>query len=156
MRVDQNRRAAELTKKNMFRFTSPNSSKYCRLLVKSPLITKFRNLQTDNRGRPTLCNPFHIAIPVHCIHKAREFYGGVLELAEGRRSENKWQDYSLFGNQLVCHYVGEKYRASDYYNPGRFPYYIWCQEMKWIACTVSFHSWRRRSTCSPFWSSIVT
>jgi extradiol dioxygenase family protein len=36
---------------------------------------------------------------------------------EGRRSENKWQDYSLYGHQLVCHYVGDNYRCIDYYNP---------------------------------------
>lgn len=36
---------------------------------------------------------------------------------EGRRSENKWQDYSLWGHQIVCHYVGESYRCTDYYNP---------------------------------------
>ena len=37
--------------------------------------------------------------------------------AQGRRSQDKWQDYSLFGHQLVCHYVGEDYRCADYYNP---------------------------------------
>ena len=82
-------------------------------------------------------NPFHLAVPVHCmikgtsLHKiikhilnldvmeiAREFYGNVLELTEGRRSENKWQDYNIFGHQLVCHYVGENYKGVDYFNPG--------------------------------------
>jgi extradiol dioxygenase family protein len=48
---------------------------------------------------------------------AREFYGDILGLIEGRRSGNKWQDYSLFGHQLVCHYVGDDYRGNDYYNP---------------------------------------
>ena len=38
-------------------------------------------------------------------------------LTEGRMSVDKWQDYSLFGHQLVCHYVGKDYRANDYYNP---------------------------------------
>ena len=33
------------------------------------------------------------------------------------KNEDKWQDYSLFGHQLVCHYVGDDYRCSDYYNP---------------------------------------
>jgi uncharacterized protein len=54
---------------------------------------------------------------VHNIQTAREFYGGVLGLPEGRRDEHKWQDYSLFGHQLVCHFVGEDYRCTDYYNP---------------------------------------
>lgn len=31
--------------------------------------------------------------------------------------EGKWQDYSLYGHQLVLHYVGEKYRCQDFYNP---------------------------------------
>ncbi len=46
-----------------------------------------------------------------------QFYGNVLGLKEGRRSENKWQDYSLGGHQIVCHFVGENYRCMDYYNP---------------------------------------
>jgi uncharacterized protein len=40
-----------------------------------------------------------------------------LGLKEGRRSENKWQDYSLEGHQIVCHFVGEHYRCIDYFNP---------------------------------------
>ncbi len=46
-----------------------------------------------------------------------QFYGEVLGLKEGRRDEHKWQDYSLNGHQIVCHYVGESYRCNDYYNP---------------------------------------
>jgi extradiol dioxygenase family protein len=46
-----------------------------------------------------------------------QFYGNILGLKEGRRSEDKWQDYSLNGHQIVCHYVGESYRCADYYNP---------------------------------------
>ena len=61
--------------------------------------------------------PFHLAIPVHDMTEARRFYGNIMGLTEGRRSGDKWQDYSLFGHQLVCHYVGNDYRATDYYNP---------------------------------------
>ena len=46
---------------------------------------------------PAPGSPFHLAIPVNSIEKARAFYGGVLGLEEGRRSEDKWQDYSLKG-----------------------------------------------------------
>lgn len=46
-----------------------------------------------------------------------QFYGSILGLKEGRRSEDKWQDYSLYGHQLVCHFVGEHYRCQDFYNP---------------------------------------
>ena len=66
---------------------------------------------------PAPGSPFHLAIPVHDLHLARKFYGNVLGLIEGRRSDNKWQDYSLYGHQIVCHYVGENYRCQDYFNP---------------------------------------
>ena len=92
-------------------------------------------------AEPAPGNPFHLAIPVHCMNAARNFYGCVLGLKvsqlkssdnkylillhffhpnkqEGRRAaDNKWQDYSLFGHQLVCHFVGESYRGPDHYNP---------------------------------------
>ena len=61
--------------------------------------------------------PFHLALPVHDMTLARDFYGGKLGLVEGRRSESKWQDYSLFGHQIVCHFVGSAYRCQDHYNP---------------------------------------
>lgn len=54
--------------------------------------------------------PFHVAFPVGDLDASRAFYGGVLELEEGRRSE-RWQDYSLFGHQIVCHLV-DGYHAS--------------------------------------------
>ena len=66
---------------------------------------------------PAPGTPFHLAIPVHNMKEARDFYGGILGLEEGRKSEDKWQDYSLNGHQIVCHYVGQEYRCSDYYNP---------------------------------------
>ena len=56
--------------------------------------------------KPAPGSPFHLAIPVHDLALARDFYGGILRLKEGRRDENKWQDYSLYGHQIVCHYVG--------------------------------------------------
>merc|ERR1712086_924142 len=60
--------------------------------------------------------PMHLAMPVHNLAKAKKFYGGLLGFKEGR-SSTKWQDYDFFGNQFVCHWVGEKYRGSDYFNP---------------------------------------
>jgi len=69
-------------------------------------------------AEPATGSPFHLAIPVHCMKEARNFYGDLLGLKEGRRAiDDKWQDYSLYGHQLVCHFVGEKYRCIDYYNP---------------------------------------
>jgi extradiol dioxygenase family protein len=45
---------------------------------------------------------FHLAIPVDDIAKAREFYGDVLGLAEGR-SADAWVDWNFHGHQLVTH-----------------------------------------------------
>ena len=49
--------------------------------------------------------PFHLAIPVSDISKAKDFYGSKLGLTEGR-SDDHWVDYNFFGHQLVCH-IGE-------------------------------------------------
>tara|TARA_B100001996_G_scaffold193103_1_gene147817 strand:- start:2366 stop:2782 length:417 start_codon:yes stop_codon:yes gene_type:complete len=46
--------------------------------------------------------PFHLAIPVDCLDKARDFYGSKLGFKEGR-SDDHWIDYNFFGHQLVCH-----------------------------------------------------
>jgi extradiol dioxygenase family protein len=46
--------------------------------------------------------PFHLAIPVHDLAKARAFYGGLLNCPEGR-SAARWVDFNLYGHQLVCH-----------------------------------------------------
>ena len=46
--------------------------------------------------------PFHLAIPVECLDKARDFYGSKLGFKEGR-SDDHWIDYNFFGHQLVCH-----------------------------------------------------
>ena len=46
--------------------------------------------------------PFHLAIPVTDINQARKFYGGTLNLKEGR-SDRDWIDYNFYGHQLVCH-----------------------------------------------------
>jgi extradiol dioxygenase family protein len=45
---------------------------------------------------------FHLAIPVDDITRAREFYGGVLALSEGR-SADVWVDWNFYGHQLVTH-----------------------------------------------------
>ena len=89
-----------------------------RLGCKEQLWRSFsRCFSFEVNAAPAPGNPFHLAIPVHCMTEARHFYGDILGLTEGRRSGDKWQDYSLFGHQLVCHYVGAEYRANDYYNP---------------------------------------
>lgn len=46
--------------------------------------------------------PFHLAIPVDELPKARAFYGALLGCPEGR-SASHWVDFNLYGHQLVCH-----------------------------------------------------
>jgi extradiol dioxygenase family protein len=46
--------------------------------------------------------PFHLAIPVHDLAAAREFYGGLFGCPEGR-SSHEWVDFDFFGHQLVAH-----------------------------------------------------
>ncbi len=48
-------------------------------------------------------SPFHLAIPVDNLEKARHFYGQMLGCPEGR-SDALWTDYDFFGHQLVIHY----------------------------------------------------
>jgi extradiol dioxygenase family protein len=47
-------------------------------------------------------NLFHLAVPVHNLDEARNFYGGVLGCEEGRSSAH-WIDFNLFGHQFVTH-----------------------------------------------------
>lgn len=72
--------------------------------------------QYETRAVPAPGSPFHYAFPVHSLEEAKKFYGTVLGCEEGRSSE-KWQDYSLYGHQIVCHWVGDDYRCIDYFNP---------------------------------------
>ena len=55
--------------------------------------------------------PFHLAIPVDCLDKARNFYGSKLGFEEGR-SDDHWIDYNFFGHQLVCH-IGELKKSNN-------------------------------------------
>ncbi len=46
--------------------------------------------------------PFHLAVPVHDLQQARQFYGELLDCEEGRSSDH-WIDFNLFGHQFVAH-----------------------------------------------------
>lgn len=46
--------------------------------------------------------PFHLAVPVNDLKKAREFYGKFLGFEEGRATES-WIDWNFFGHQFVTH-----------------------------------------------------
>ena len=58
--------------------------------------------------------PFHLAIGVSSLEKAREFYGRLMGAKEGR-SDSRWVDFNFFGHQLTCHLI-EKKDSSTYFN----------------------------------------
>ncbi len=57
-------------------------------------------------------NPFHLAVPVDDLSKARHFYGTVLGCEEGRSSDH-WIDFNLFGHQFVVHYKAKPEEAEE-------------------------------------------
>ena len=84
-------------------------------LLRRNILPLARNFTSSSSGGYEASQPFHLAVPVHNLKAAKKFYGGILKLPEGR-SSTSWQDYDLYGNQLVCHVVGEDYRNTDYFN----------------------------------------
>ena len=50
--------------------------------------------------------PFHLAISVHDLKIARNFYSKKLGFKEGRSSDS-WIDFNFFGHQLVIHETNE-------------------------------------------------
>ena len=50
--------------------------------------------------------PFHLALPVKSLDNAREFYGEILGLEQGRSSDD-WIDWNFFGHQFVTHVAPE-------------------------------------------------
>jgi hypothetical protein len=84
--------------------------------IKAPGRCRFLSYNSSNTAPPALGTPFHLAIPVHNLEVATHFYGEIMGCQKGRSSK-KWQDFSLGGHQIVCHWVGEDYRCIDYFNP---------------------------------------
>jgi uncharacterized protein len=60
--------------------------------------------------------PFHVAIPVDDVAKARSFYRDVLGCAEGR-SDTHWVDFDFFGHQFVIHYQPKGPAGATHHNP---------------------------------------
>jgi extradiol dioxygenase family protein len=60
-------------------------------------------------GEAMTLQPFHLAIPVHDLAAAREFYGELFGCAEGR-SAGDWVDFDFFGHQLVAHLAPGQHR----------------------------------------------
>ncbi|HEA28977.1 MAG TPA: glyoxalase [Leeuwenhoekiella sp.] len=59
--------------------------------------------------------PFHLAIPVDDVAKARTFYRDTLAMHEGRSSE-EWVDFDFFGHQLVIHHKPKDANTSAHHN----------------------------------------
>ena len=60
--------------------------------------------------------PFHLAVPVDNVAKARTFYRDVLGCSEGRSSEH-WVDFDFFGHQFVIHYKPKSTNEELHRNP---------------------------------------
>ena len=60
--------------------------------------------------------PFHLAVPVDDVPKARAFYRDVLGCSEGRSAE-QWVDFDFFGHQFVIHYKPKSNDESTHHNP---------------------------------------
>lgn len=56
--------------------------------------------------------PFHLAIPVDDLPRARAFYGQLFGCPEGRSSE-RWIDFDFFGHQLVVHLAAPSEDAGE-------------------------------------------
>ena len=59
--------------------------------------------------------PFHLAIGVNDLEKARWFYGHLLGSKEGR-SDILWVDFHFFGHQLTCHLIKNKDAFTSNFN----------------------------------------
>jgi uncharacterized protein len=59
-----------------------------------------------------MSNPFHLAIPVHDLSAAANFYENIIGCSRGREDDH-WIDFDLYGHQLVCHLVKNILPSSD-------------------------------------------
>jgi hypothetical protein len=58
---------------------------------------------------------FHLAIPVHDLEAARDFYGNTLSCPEGRSSDT-WIDFNFHGHQVVAHLDTEAHQKQKVRN----------------------------------------
>jgi len=63
-----------------------------------------------------MLTPFHLAVPVDDLQKARAFYGELLGCSEGR-SSNHWIDFDFFGHQFVVHLKSSGEISKVIHNP---------------------------------------
>jgi uncharacterized protein len=64
----------------------------------------------------SIIRPFHVAVPVHDLSLARNFYGNLLGCEEGR-SDSQWVDYNLYGHQFVVHLKEGMQPIRHHFNP---------------------------------------
>lgn len=66
--------------------------------------------------------PFHLAITVDDLDRARSFYGELLQCQSGREA-SRWIDYDFFGHQLTVHLTDRKQadQASNAVDKKRVP-----------------------------------
>jgi extradiol dioxygenase family protein len=74
------------------------------LTCSEPMLMRVQTSATRLRSTmpESLIPRFHLAIAVDDLAAARDFYGDVLGLAQGR-SADTWIDWNLNGHQLVTH-----------------------------------------------------
>lgn len=63
-----------------------------------------------------MLTPFHLAVPVDDLEKARAFYGELLGCPEGRSSDH-WIDFDFFGHQFVVHLKSSNEKSKVIHNP---------------------------------------
>lgn len=63
-----------------------------------------------------MIQPFHLAVTVKDIPKARRFYGEIMGFEEGRSAE-RWVDFNMYGHQFVIHLDENKTNQSIAENP---------------------------------------
>ncbi|MEM6514347.1 MAG: VOC family protein [Pseudomonadota bacterium] len=59
--------------------------------------------------------PFHLALPVHDLEAARDFYCGLLGFDTGRTA-SRWIDLDFYGHQVTLHLVDDP-QAVTGHNP---------------------------------------
>ena len=78
-----------------------------------------------------MTQPFHLAIPVDDLDKARAFYGDLLGFKQGR-SDTQWIDWDMYGHQLVTHCVKRMPTPPEYNS-------VDGQGIKWICKEKLLH-----------------
>ena len=59
--------------------------------------------------------PFHVAVPVYDLQKAKDFYLNLFDCEIGRSSD-QWIDLNLYGHQFVLHLKPEEEKADLHHN----------------------------------------